>query len=81
MIKELELPHSYQQLEDTIMAHRYLYYIECSPIIPDYEFDTLERNARSLLSDKLDSPVHSNGSELSDSYSDHIKTLALKWIY
>ena len=75
-----ELPHPYQQLEDTIMGHRFLYYIEFSPIISDSEFDALERNARSLLKDKLDSPVHLNGSELSESYSDRIKQLALHWI-
>jgi NAD-dependent DNA ligase len=74
------LPHPYQQLEDTIMAHRFLYYIECNPIISDASFDALERNARSLLKDKLDSPVHSQGSELLDSYSDRIKQLALHWI-
>lgn len=80
-VKEtVEIPHPYQQLEDTIMAHRYLYYIECNPVLPDSDFDVLERNARSLLKDKLDSPVHGNGSELSDSYSDEIKIMAKKWL-
>jgi hypothetical protein len=75
----VEIPHPYQQLEDTVMAHRYLYYIECAPIMLDVDFDKLERNARSSLKDKLDSPVHSNGSELADSYSDKVVKIALKW--
>ena len=76
----IPIPHPYQHLEDIIMAHRYLYYIEFNPIIPDHEFDVLERNARSLLKDKEDSPVHLNGSELADSYSTEIKLMALKWM-
>jgi NAD-dependent DNA ligase len=76
----MKLPHPYQQLEDTIMGHRFLYYIECNPIIEDCEYDALERNSRSLLKDKIDSPVHSSGSELSSDYSDKIKQLALHWI-
>lgn len=78
LLNSIELPHPYQQLEDAIMEHRYLYYIECAPVISDYQFDALERTARSLLKDKLDSPVHSNGSELNSDYSDRIKQLALK---
>jgi NAD-dependent DNA ligase len=72
---------SLQKLEDEVMTHRYLYYIEYAPILQDYEFDILERTAREKLSGFPNSPVHGNGSELSDSYSPKIKELALKWIY
>lgn len=37
-----------QQLEHEIMVHRYLYYVECQPVISDYEYDMLERKARVL---------------------------------
>jgi NAD-dependent DNA ligase len=70
-----------QKLEDEVMIHRYLYYIEYTPILQDYEFDMLERKARKELSAFPESPVHGNGSELSDSYSPKVKELALEWMY
>ena len=41
-------------IESLIMAHRYLYYVETSPIISDYEYDMLERRA---LREYPDSPI------------------------
>lgn len=66
--------NSQKELEDMIMAHRYLYYIECMPIISDLEYDELDREATSILPET--SPVHQVGSDLRSSYSDKIVKLA-----
>ena len=63
-----------QEMEDTIMVHRYLYYIECMPMISDFEYDELDREATKILPES--SPVHQVGSDLSSSYSDRIIELA-----
>ncbi len=61
-------------LEDLIMVHRYLYYVECCPVISDYEYDIMQRQA-DIFCDP-DSPVHKVGSDLSSSYTEHQKKLA-----
>ena len=63
-----------QEMEDTIMVHRYLYYIECMPMISDFEYDELDREATKILPES--SPVHQVGSDLRSSYSDKIVKLA-----
>lgn len=63
-----------QRLEDKIMVHRYLYYVLCDPIISDYEYDLLDREATTLLPES--SPVHQVGSSLVDSYSERVRSLA-----
>mgnify|MGYP000458641940 CR=1 FL=1 len=57
-------------LELTVLAHRYMYYVECDPIITDYEYDMLEREARKLLPES--SPVHGVGSSLPGTYSTEV---------
>jgi NAD-dependent DNA ligase len=54
-------------MEDLIMAHRYLYYVLGEPVISDYAYDVIERQARFLLPPT--SPVHGVGSSLRSSYS------------
>ncbi len=59
-----------QALEDIIMAHRYLYYVLCDPVLPDLEYDELDRKATALL--PSESPVHQVGSSLESSYDSRI---------
>ncbi len=61
-------------LEDLVMAHRYLYYVKSSPTISDYEFDQLEKQARDTLPES--SPVHEFGSDWEGSYTPFQKSVA-----
>jgi NAD-dependent DNA ligase len=54
-------------IETTIMAHRYLYYVLSEPVLPDFDYDMLEREARLHLPET--SPVHAVGSSLPSSYT------------
>lgn len=56
-----------ENIEDLIMAHRYLYYVLSEPVMADTIYDTLERRARAELPDT--SPVHGIGSSLQSSYT------------
>jgi len=53
-------------LETLVMAHRYLYYVECSPVLSDNEYDKLERLAKCAL--PPESVVHKPGSDLLRDY-------------
>ena len=55
-----------EDLENKIMAHRYLYYVLGKPIITDREYDELEKRASIL---PPNSPVHKPGSDLASSYT------------
>jgi NAD-dependent DNA ligase len=55
------------KLETLVMAHRYLYYVLCEPVISDQAYDLLERKARKKCS--ANSPVHGVGSSLESSYT------------
>lgn len=61
---------------DICMAHRYLYYVLCSPIISDREYDMLEKKALNEI--KEDHPLANPGSDREESYSEKIKSLAKK---
>jgi NAD-dependent DNA ligase len=65
------------ELEKLILAHRYLYYVKSHPVIPDYQYDQLEKEAIASLEGR-DSPILTVGSDLEDSYSNEIKDLAWK---
>ena len=54
-------------IEHEVMVHRYRYYIMCSPLISDSEYDRLEKKARDQLPSS--SPVHNIGSGLEESYN------------
>lgn len=58
---------SLKQIEHEVLAHRYLYYVACEPLLADHEYDVLERAARAVLPDT--SPVQGVGSSLPSSYS------------
>ena len=61
--------------EKEILIHRYLYYVESSPVISDFEYDRLEREAREVCEES--SPVHRVGSSLPSSYPKEVITEAL----
>ncbi|MCR6656630.1 MAG: hypothetical protein NVV63_12650 [Opitutus sp.] len=61
------------------MAHRYLYYVECTPVLSDYDYDVLERKAMEVLPSI--SPVHQPGSDSPKSYSDEVIRRAHKLRY
>lgn len=65
-----------QQLEFEVLKHRYLYYVESSPIVSDFEYDSIERQARTVCDET--SPVHGIGSSLPSSYTDEVIEAALK---
>jgi len=67
-----------EYLEHEVMVHRYLYYVEAQPIISDFEYDVIERQAREVLPET--SPVHRVGSSLPSSYSQNVIKDALNRI-
>ncbi len=64
------------EVEKRALAHRYLYYVLCTPVISDYEYDMLER--RALREVEEDSKLRSPGSDLPASYPDEVIELAEK---
>lgn len=56
-----------EQLELSVMAHRYLYYVLADTILSDSAYDFIEREARSVC--PPESPVHKLGSSLPSSYT------------
>lgn len=61
-------------LEDLVMVHRYLYYVLCSPVLTDAEYDVLQRQA-DIFCD-ASSPAVQVGSELASSYTPQQKQIA-----
>ncbi len=61
---ELSSPEWY---ENEVLVHRYLYYVLNEPIISDFEYDLIEREARAIC--PVDSVVQGIGSSLASSYS------------
>lgn len=55
------------KLANECMAHRYLYYVLCEPIITDMEYDILEKKA--LLTCDETHPLRKPGSDLRSSYN------------
>lgn len=60
-------------LENTILAHRYLYYVKSTPVISDYEYDILEKEAIKEIPD-----LNTISSDLESSYSEEVKNIANK---
>ena len=61
-------------IEDKILFHRYRYYIMCDPLISDFEYDMLDKEAVAIL--PPDSVVNQPGSDLKSSYPAHIAEMA-----
>lgn len=57
------------ELELEVMAHRYLYYVVCNPVLSDKDYDELELEARRVCTP--DSSVHKLGSSLASSYTEN----------
>jgi hypothetical protein len=68
------LTRELQDIEDTVMAHRFLYYVAANPMLSDYQYDLLEEQARRVL--PASSPVHRLGSSIADDYPPRVKALA-----
>lgn len=64
------------KLEDACLVHRYLYYVLSSPIISDYVYDLMEKEARIKLDPNhlLNKP----GSSLKTIYPTHIVEIGNK---
>ncbi len=62
-----------KKIENEILMHRYLYYVLGTHILPDFEYDKLERAAREILPE--DSVVHRVGSSNPWDYGDDIKAM------
>ena len=61
-------------IEQLVMAHRFLYYVKCKPVISDREYDELEKEA--LKSAGAESPLHSPGSDLLGDYPTNVRAIA-----
>ncbi len=70
-----------RNFEKEVLAHRYLYYVEANPVVSDFEYDLLEREAREALPES--SAVHKVGSSNPWDYNEDIKAYAeeLKEMY
>ncbi len=62
-------------MDNLIMAHRYLYYVKATPVISDFEYDKLERKAKTII------PSHHFinlvGSDRDCDYPEWVKKMAL----
>ena len=65
--------YTVEEYEKQIMLHRYCYYVLCDPLIPDVEYDKLERAARAVCPEN--SIVHKIGSDRASDYSEYIKQI------
>lgn len=65
---------AFADIEFEIMVHRFCYYVLNAPIIPDWMYDMLEREAQTRL--PPESIVHGIGSSLESSYSYEVKNAA-----
>lgn len=63
-------------IELKLLAHRYLYYVLCSPILSDYEYDCLEAKAEAET--PAGSLIFTVGSDLASSYPLEVQAYALK---
>lgn len=61
-------------IADQCMVHRYRYYVMNSPVISDFEYDKLEQDA--LIISHPNHPIYNPGSDLKESYSEHIIKIA-----
>ena len=67
---------SLSPIELELLTHRYLYYVLCSPILSDYEYDCLE--AKAEAKSPVGSPIFTVGSDLASSYPLEVQANALK---
>lgn len=65
-----------KELELQVMAHRYMYYVECNPMFTDWQYDHLQKLADAHC--PPESPVHKVGSDLAESYTEEQREYAAK---
>jgi NAD-dependent DNA ligase len=65
---------TYQEVENNLLAHRYLYYVLAEPVMSDYTYDMAENEARTFLPEY--SVIHGVGSPLASSYSKEVVAIA-----
>ena len=62
-------------IQDVCMAHRYLYYVRNNPVISDFEYDMLEKEAVKDI--PKDHPLNKAGSDMESSYSTLHKSMSI----
>lgn len=65
-----------KSIELLCMAHRYLYYVKCRPVISDHDYDTLEREALEFVGQE--SLIRQPGSDNEKDYPEDAIELAEK---
>jgi hypothetical protein len=66
---------------DQCLVHRYLYYVESTPVLQDREYDMLERMATNDPDTPVDHDILRPGSDLASSYPQTIVDLALQVLH
>lgn len=69
------------EAEDILMAHRYLYYITNTSIISDQAYDDMEYEFLEYGSVPKNSPCRKPGSENQKDYPEHIRGLAMYFVF
>lgn len=74
-----------KELRRECLVHRYLYYVLCTPVISDYEYDMLERKLGQLVESSPEEPellafcpTRTVGSDMGSSYPEEIHNEALR---
>jgi len=69
---------TYKQLSiaDKCLVHRYLYYVKAEPVISDFEYDVMERQALNHKKTAPDHDIREVGSSLESSYTFEIREAA-----
>ena len=62
------------ELENLVMAHRYLYYVKNESVISDYNYDMMEKKTLKIVGNN--SPLHKTGSSNKEDYSQSIIMLS-----
>lgn len=58
------------ELADKCLIHRYLYYVLSEPIMPDAQYDAMEKKAKETCEENH--PINKPGSSLKSSYTEDI---------
>lgn len=68
-------------LEDSILAHRYLYYVKNNPILTDIQYDKMEHEAKEFDGIPKSSDLYKPGSDKEESYPPHVRALAMYLLF
>lgn len=61
-------------ISERVQAHRYLYFVLVRPVIPDFDYDRMNADAKKRLPES--DPIHRPGSDREADYPDSIKAFA-----